>query len=157
MVCSVGMIQPTVWIVWLSDVAASHFDNSASAACIAGLLLFRHEAVGQFLAVWQPDLSQAAAELTVAQRRKLEGRVIADLQRALVPAGAGQNRWARDLEDPGFGRLAILGVEFDYEGDVRVGPVDLLYRPFHDPWMFVVIGGTRMVRRCGAGETQHPP
>ena len=34
MVCSAGMIQPVVWIEWLSGVAASHLEKSLMAASI---------------------------------------------------------------------------------------------------------------------------
>src|SRR6516165_11905740 len=131
------MIQPTVWMVWLSEVAASHFDNSLSAACMSGLLLVRRrQAVGQFLTAWQRHFSQKSAGPAVAKRRILEECVIADLQRTLVPARARQNPRGRHFEHPGFGRLAVLGVGLDHERDVGVGPVDLLDGGFHGLLVF---------------------
>src|SRR6516225_992440 len=122
------MIQPAVWMVWLSEVAASHLDNSLSAAFILGSLILWRERVGQLLPARQHHLAQIAAGLAVTQWRILEDRVIAHLQRALGPAGPGQHAGARDLEDPAPGVLAVLGVTHDDEGDMRVGPVDLLDR-----------------------------
>ena len=64
------MIHPTVWIVWLSDVAASHFENSLSAASIAGsLTVGRSQGVAQLLTVRQRHSLQEAARLAVTKRR----------------------------------------------------------------------------------------
>src|SRR5271166_3091195 len=104
------MIQVTVWMVWLSEVAASHFENPVSRASIGRLLLFRRrQAVGQLLAIRQNHLAQEAALLAVAQRQIVEGRMIAGLQRALGPAGAGEDAGARHLEHPGAGLRPVLG------------------------------------------------
>src|SRR5579871_1921935 len=106
------MIHPAAWMSWLSEVAASHLDNSLSAAFILGSLILWRERVAQLLPAGQCHFPQIAAGLAVAQRRILKDGVIADLQRALSPAGAREHAGARDFEHPGFGLLAVLGVTF---------------------------------------------
>src|SRR6266576_5572541 len=156
MVWGTGVIHPTVWIVWLSDVAASHFENSLSAASMAGsLTVGRSQVVAQLLTVRQRHSLQEAARLAVTKRRVVERGVVPGLQRALGPAGARQNSGARHFEHPGAGLRAILGVGLDDKGDVRVGPIDLLDGAFHRLRVVEIVGGIRMVRRCDAAETQH--
>src|SRR3974390_2418697 len=156
MVCSVGMIQPALWILWLSVVAASHLENSLSVASIKGLLVFRRcQAIGQLLAILQRYLAQQPAGPAVAQRRIIEGRVIADLQGALGPARARENCRARDLKHPGFRRLAVLDVGFDHKTDVRVGPVDLPDSASHDLRMLMIVSGGRMVRSRTGHQAEH--
>src|SRR5689334_5552439 len=114
MVCSVGMIQPLVWMVWLSEVAASRFEISIRVACmaVASLLLWRCQAVAQLLAVRQHHFLQQPAGFAIAKRRVEKLGVIAGLQGALGPAGAAQHARARHLERPSDRLSAILGVAF---------------------------------------------
>src|SRR6516162_6688397 len=149
------MIQPTDWMVWLSEVAASHFESALSTAVMIGSLFLWLQAVGQFLAAWQRHFSQKSAGPAVPKRRILEECVIADLERTLVPARARQNPLRGHFEHPGFGRLAVLGVGLDHERDVGVGPVDLLDGGFHGLLVFKIVGGVGMVRRHGTCEAQH--
>src|SRR5258708_1221627 len=156
MVWRVGMIHPTVWIVWLSDVAASHFENSLSAASIAcSLIVGWRQAVAQLLTVRQRHPLQETARLAVTKRRIVEDGVIPGLQRAFGPAGARQDPGARHFEHPGAGLRPILSYGFDDKAAVGVGPIDLLDGAFHRVRMIESVGGIRMVRRCDAAETQH--
>src|ERR1035438_2396116 len=149
------MIQPMVWMVWLSSVAASHLENSLKPRSIITSLFSGRQAVGQLLTVWQRDFLQEPAGTAVAKRCIAEHRVIAGLQRALGPARACQHPRARDLEHPGTGGLAALGVFLDDEADVGVGPIDGLDRAFHGLGMIEIVGGIRMVRRCDAAKAQN--
>src|SRR5258708_35532379 len=142
------MIQPVVWMVWLSQVPASHVQNALKAASIITSLFGWGQGVGQLLTVRQSDLLQEPAGTAVAQRRITENRVISGLKGALGPARARQHAGARDLENPGSRRLAVLGVLLDHEADVRVGPVDGLDGAFHGLGMIEIVGRVRMVRRC---------
>src|ERR1700722_3795887 len=143
-------------MMWLSGVAASHLENSLSAASIiASLIGRRRQAVAQFLTARQRDFYQEPAGGAVAKRRIIEDGVISGLQRALGPARARQNPGTRHFENPWTGSLAILGVRLDHEGDVRIGPVDGLDRAFHGFGMVEIVGCIRMVRSRHAGEAQH--
>src|ERR1700739_2121389 len=132
MVCRVGMIQPAVWMVWLSGVAASHPENSLIVASImTSLIGRRRQAVTQLLTVRQRDFEQESAGIAVAKRRIAKHRMITGLERAFGPARARQNARTRPFEHPRTGLAAILGIRFDDKGDVRVGPVDGLDGAFH--------------------------
>ena len=54
-VCSAGMIQPAVWIVWLTGVAASHLQKSLRTASIMTSLIGGRQTETQLLAVRQRD------------------------------------------------------------------------------------------------------
>src|SRR5258708_20301351 len=99
MVWRVGMIHPTVWIVWLSDVAASHFENSLSAASIAcSLIVGWRQAVAQLLTVRQRHPLQETARLAVTKRRIVEDGVIPGLHRSFGPPAARQDPGPRHLD-----------------------------------------------------------
>src|SRR5271156_1169887 len=114
------MIQPAVWMAWLTSVAASHLESPFKPASIITSLFGGRQAVGQFLTARQRDFQQKPAGITVAKRRIAEHRVISGLQRALGPAGSCQNPGAGDFEHPGSRLLAALGVLLDDEGNMRV-------------------------------------
>src|ERR1700739_3945326 len=155
MVCRVGMIQPAVWMVWLSGVAASQPENSLMVASImTSLIGRRRQAVTQLLTVRQRDFEQEPAGIAVAKRRIAEHRMISWLERAFCPARASQNARTRHFEDPRTGLLAILGVRYDDKGDVRVGPVNGLDGAFHRLRIIEVVGRIRMVRGGHAAKTQ---
>src|ERR1022692_3734527 len=120
------MIQPVVWIVLLSGVAASHLQKSRRTASIMKLLIGGRQAVTEHLTARQSDCQQKPAGIAVAKRRITENSMISGLKRAFGPARAGQNPWARDFEYPGASWLAIFCIGLDDKGDVRVGPVDRL-------------------------------
>src|ERR1700733_4436250 len=155
MVCRVGIIQPAVWMVWLSGVAASQPENSLTVASIMTSLIGRRgQAVHQFLTVRQRDFEQESARIAVAKRRIAEHRVISGLKRAFCPARARQNSRTRHFEDPRSRRLASLDVRFDDKSDVGVGPVDGLDGAFHGLRIIEVVGRIRMVCRGHPKKTQ---
>src|SRR5579859_1049989 len=142
------MIQPVVWIVWLSVVAASHLLRSLATANIIslfGALFGGCQAVAELMTVRQRHAQQEPAERSVAQRRITENGVISRLQRALGPARAGQDTRARDLEYPRASRRAVLGIGLDNEGDVGVGPVDRLDGTFQGLSILEIVSRVRMV------------
>src|SRR5437660_1811617 len=108
MVWRVGMIHPVVWIVWLSEVAASHLVNSLKPASIIALLFAGHQGVTQLLAARQRDFLQEPAGIAVAKRRIAKSRVIPRLERALGPARTCQDPRARDVEGPLACGLVVL-------------------------------------------------
>src|SRR5438477_2555288 len=95
MICRVGIIHLVVWMVWLSEVSASHLANSpkvaSKAASIIVSLLAGHQRITQLLTARQRDFLQEPAAIAVAKRRVAEDRVIPGLQRAFGPARARQN------------------------------------------------------------------
>src|ERR1700688_2428197 len=100
MVCRDGIIQVVVWIVWRSDVAASHFENALKPTSIITSLFVWGQAVRQILTARQCDFLQEPAGIAVAKRQIAENRVISRLQRALGPARARQDPRARDFQHP---------------------------------------------------------
>src|ERR1700691_1578900 len=114
MVCRVGITQPVVWMVWLSEVAASQPENSLIVASImTSLIGRRRQAVTEFLTVRQCDLEKEPAGIAVAKRRIAKHRMISGLQRALCPARTRENSRTRHLEHPRSRLVAILDVRFD--------------------------------------------
>src|ERR1700724_2480587 len=118
--CSAGIIQPASWIVWLSDVAASHLQNSLKPTSVITLLFGGHQGVTQLLTIRQSDFYQEPAGIAVAKRSIAENRVISGLERALGPTRACQNSGAGDLEDPCARWRSVLGVGLDDKGNVRI-------------------------------------
>src|SRR5580700_11264435 len=107
------MIQVVVWIVWLSDVAANHLENALKPTSVIRSLFVGGQAVRQILTARQRDFLQEPAGIAVPKRQIAEHRVISRLQRALGPARAGQDPWARDFQHPCSRGLAALGVFLD--------------------------------------------
>src|ERR1700728_707781 len=140
------MIQPAVWIVLLSGVAASHLQKSPRVASIMTSLIGGRQAETELLAIRQSYRQQEPTRIAVAKRRITENSVIPGLEGAFGPTRAGQNPRARDFEYPRASRLALLGVGLDDKGDVGVGPVDRLDRAFHGPGMIHIVSRARVVR-----------
>src|SRR5690349_17827558 len=142
-------------MVWLSVVAASHLLRSLrTAALVMRLLVGRRQTETELLAVRQGDAHQEAAGTAVAQRRIVESRMIAGLERLLGPAGTGENAGARDFEHPSLRGGAVLGIGLDDKGDVRIGPVHRLDGAFHGAGMLRVIRRTGMMRGRNAAEAE---
>src|ERR1700678_3446151 len=107
------MTQPAVWIVWLNAVAASHLAKSPTMAPVMTSLVGGLQAETEHLTVRQSDFQQKSAGIAVAKRSIKENGVIAGLERPFGPTRPGQNPRARDFENPGARRFAILGVGLD--------------------------------------------